>query len=86
MTKRKKKAALRQRLGDLLAGADGSNFNHTDGLIAPESLGRWLLAIKAVFFDDDAKHDWVVGPACMDHYVTLDSATDFLFERLNTKS
>lgn len=85
MREAQEKKRLRQRLTDLAQGAMGHCFvpdgeEDTAGMAAEmgiESFGRWVGAIQRTFGADDNAFDktWM-----LEHYDTLDAATDFLWD------
>jgi hypothetical protein len=88
------KSALRLRLYDLACGAFGQGFTEDSlddlggeliHITDIEGFGRWLCAIREVFELNDSvegQHKaYMTHPQCLHKFATLDSATEFLYER-----
>ncbi len=81
------KAALKQRLTDLLHGAmgyaypiafDGDEFGGIAGEVGLEAMGRWFGAIRKVLLAENQKR--LLEDYNFHHFDFMQTATDFLWE------
>lgn len=72
------KAALRQRIADIYAGACGESADTEDFFLTLDPASRAITAIKKLFGEEGRSYMW--ESHCLDRFETIDSATDFLFQ------
>lgn len=72
------KAALRQRIADIYAGACGESAEGEDFFLTLDPASRAITAIRNLFGEEGRGYMW--EPHCLDRFETIDSATNFLFQ------
>lgn len=90
MAKRKTKAeriedektALRQRVVDMLSGANGGVIEIDEGCVYPDTLSRWLCAIRETLLTQEQRDErpGLMNPAALGYFATAESAADFLYQ------
>jgi hypothetical protein len=89
-TNAQKKAQLRQRVRDMLAGARGSDAPPSDNDLVCEAgclaeVQRWIGALNLAFFYKDGmlpdKDAWEIHMHYLEDFETVNSATDWLWNR-----
>lgn len=71
------KAALRQRIADIYAGACGELADTEDFFLTLDSASRAITAMKKVFGEEES---YMWESHCLDRFETVNNATDFLFK------
>lgn len=71
------KAALRQRIADIYAGACGESVENESFFLTLEAGSRAITALKIIFGEENREYMW--ESHCLDRFETVDSATEFLF-------
>lgn len=75
----KAKAALRQRISDIISGACGRDMDFEDEFTSIEEAARYIPALRSVF--GQPQPDWYPWQVhCIERLENIDKATDFLFE------
>lgn len=72
------KAALRQRIRDMVAGACGEDPDDDQFFMTMEPASRLLPALEKTFGKDGNGYLW--RSHCLDRYENVDSITEFLFQ------
>lgn len=72
------KAALRQRVADVYAGACGEDADTEDFFLTLTAASRAITALKKLFGEEGCTYMW--ESHCLDQFETIDSATEFLFQ------
>jgi hypothetical protein len=81
------KAAIRRRLKDMAIGAYGGysqpdweaeDFVGMANEMGLDAFGRWVGAIRVAWIEKD--REWVTDYQNLEHFDTLDKATEFLWE------
>ena len=77
------KAALRQRVTDMLSGANGGVVEIDEGCVYADTLSRWLCAIRETLLTQEQRdeHPGLMIPACLGNFETPEKAADFLYRR-----
>lgn len=73
------KAALRQRIADIYCGAGGRNIDTDDDFPLLDEASRFIPAMKALLVKEGDKSTYLWESGNLDHFDSIDSATDFLF-------
>lgn len=71
------RAALRQRIADIYAGACGESADTEDFFLTLDPASRAITALNKLFGEEGRGYMW--ESHCLDRFETIDSATDFLF-------
>ena len=72
------KAALRQRVADIIRGATGGEDPEAEDFwLTLEAASRAIPALKAVFGTDDLDYLW--RPHCLNYFESLDSTVKHLW-------
>lgn len=72
------KAALRQRVADIIRGATGGEDPEDEGFwLTLEAASRAIPALKAVFGTEEQDYLW--RPHCLNYFETLDSTVKHLW-------
>ena len=78
------KAALQQRLADMLRGAEGGDLDPDDDCAAiyPGILSNWLSAIRWTLLTKEQRDErpGMMNPACLGYFENVPKATDWLYE------
>jgi len=72
------KAALRQRIADVYAGACGEPADTDDFFLTLEAGSRAITALKKLFGQEGREYMW--ESHCLDRFETIDLATEFLYQ------
>lgn len=72
------KAALRQRIADIYAGACGESADTENFFMTLDPASRAITALKNLFGEEGRSYMW--ESYCLGRFETIDSTTEFLFQ------